>query len=263
VPTCPPGFNIEGMPCFAGWRNGWLKLHKLSRAAGLPDMVLSCDVRWQNGTAHPAFITRDGDLVCTLRREDRPLDEVARPSPLGRQRTVVSMSHRLTADEISTASRGVVHGSVATANDVRSVSHVVEICDETGELRCMRFGEANAAGAVLTLARQEAVDFAPQLIREYEDRTARMWTRKDAAAVHPYVEALFSRAHDNDVAVRELMCKAAAHDGTTGGAHAAGLVVLERLAGALGAAAASAGKSAARGGGCDGGQDGEASVHHA
>jgi hypothetical protein len=208
---------VQIMPVFGGWRNAWLEFLHISALPGVDGDVLHCNLRWHDGTAHPAFVTRGGDLVmhllCDTKAHGINVDFAgaeAVGSGLPRRRSVVSVSHTLSAEEIFFSSRGPVHGSVKGRNNERKVSHISGVTSD-GLMVCERYDGCKAE--ILPAARIR--HFVPSLLREYYCRSELRWTSAEAAAIRVFVAELFCRAANNDAAVRASMQSVAAHGGAS------------------------------------------------
>lgn len=195
-------FSLAHQPAYAGWRAAWFQIHALDHAGGARGPLVKGELRWPDGSSHNASITQDGTLVMRLRptQPRAGLEELAAadaPAPV-----VVSASHRLTADEIASGVRGPVHGTVAPGNNGCLVSHVVSEVSPGGDLVCMHYGGAAAAGREEVLPRAEVQATAPALLAEFEERRRPKCAEVSAAALVSTLGNFFRRCEENDARVR-------------------------------------------------------------
>lgn len=115
---------------------------------------------------------------------------------------VVSASHRLSADEIASGVRGPVHGTVAPGNNGCLISHVVSEVTPGGDLVCMHYGRAGAAGREEVLSRADVQATAPALMAEFEERWRRKCDVASAGALASTLSNFFRRCQENDARVR-------------------------------------------------------------
>jgi hypothetical protein len=213
--------TVQGMPVFGGWRNAWLEILSIAVVPGVDGRVLHVNLRWHDGSAHPAFITSDGALIMQLICDSEKhgiRTNVAPQTGDGsdangvpvRRRTVVSVSHSLSAAEIASSSRGPVHGSVKGQNNERKVSHVTGVSSE-GLIVCERY-DGSLREEILPSRIQH---YAPALLSEYYYRCEPRWNGTEAAAILAFVAAFFRRSATNDGAVRAAMKAVAAHAGAS------------------------------------------------
>lgn len=228
-------FKLEDMPAFAGWRNCWYQIYAVGTAAGYRDPVVRGALHWHNGASHRALITSDGSLVLNLRPEypRRDLEPLAEEVDL--VQAVVSVTHRLTADEIATASRGAVHGSLVSANNACRVSHIVGGAAD-GAYHCMHYGSARGPGRVEAIAGDAVVSHVPALAAEYNHRVKRRCPAEYAIQLTSYLDRFFRRCQENDCRVRGMTDAARLTNGVKSeGAKAsapaaANLTALEKIA---------------------------------
>jgi hypothetical protein len=204
MPRKPGNFRLEDMPVFSGWRNAWFQVYRVMVIAGYSEPVVRGTLHWHNNSCHRAWITSDGNLVVSLRPEypRRGLEAVAdETDPV---HAVVSASHRLTDEEIATASRGAVHGAVVGENNGCRVSHVT---DETvdGAFLCMLYGPVGIPGMTEVLSQEVVASHVPQLAAEYQHRMCCRFPEEFADQLAKYLDAFFSRCQVNDAHARGLM----------------------------------------------------------
>lgn len=206
-------FSLAHQPASAGWRAAWFQIHALDHAGGARGPLIRGALRWPDGSGHNASITPDGALVMHLRptQPRAGLEELAAadaPAPV-----FVSASHRLSADEIATGVRGPVHGTVAPGNNGCRVSHIVSEVTFGGDLVCMHYGGAAAAGDKEVLSRSDVLATAPALLTEFEERRRPKCAEASTGALASTLSHFFRRCEENDARVR-LRISAARNGGS-------------------------------------------------
>lgn len=218
-------------------------MKKVAPPPGQAAPALLVEVRWENGTSHPAHITRAGDLVLALLSET-PDGALGAMSPPPRRRVAVSVSRRLTLNEVQSGVRGAVHGPKGTRypGNGNLVSHVVALSSvgkggpKAVELLCMRFEWEGGTPEerMVSLSEADVAMYAPELRRELEERAAQRWTSEAGGEARPFLEAFFMKAMANDKAVRERVSLAMGGGGyALGGEESVELEALRKVAAAL------------------------------
>jgi hypothetical protein len=176
---------------------------------GICGEVLTCLLHWQDGSTQECYVTSEGELILHLQPEAHPRcplveHPVSDPPPVHCERTIVSVSHTLSAEEISSGWRGSVYGNICSKNNERKVSHVVGI-DKDDLVACAKLVAPGESASFVRLPPGRIRKYAPELIREYQWRIEERWKSAEARSIVIYLAALFQRSSDIDAVVRKQM----------------------------------------------------------
>jgi hypothetical protein len=202
-------YVVQNLPTFSGWRSCWMEIVRFGSVHGICGDVLTCSLHWQDGSKQECYVTSEGELILHLQPEANPRCPLAEhpvsdPPPVHCERTIVSVSHTLTAEEISSGWRGAVYGNICSRNNERKVSHVVGI-DKDDLVACARLVAPGESASFVRLPPGRIRKYAPELIREYQWRIEERWQSAEARTIVTYLAALFQRSSDADAAVRKQM----------------------------------------------------------
>lgn len=198
-------FSAVCMPPYEGWYGCWIRPGGLppSRIGGFDEPVLQVDLIYDDGTSQRAFITRAGQLVGVVPATSPRFAVQLDPDSTCLQFETIAVARLLTMHEIDAARRGVVHGSCATMNNARKVSHIVG-ADAAGDYVLRRIPHIDYDDVELARLPVELVKtYAPEIYNEYSFRRSATLTKSAANAMLPYLDSFFLRAVQDDLAARE------------------------------------------------------------